>query len=97
MPIKLVLPDHASLLERLDLVKGSLEKTEFRFEQKEDVVAITDPFGQHFEVHQPSQDDVYERGIKDILLPCAPGTAAAIGAFYEKFYKVGSLPEINSV
>lgn len=88
LPIKLVLPDHASLLERLELVKGSLENTEFRFEQKGDLVAVTDPFGQHFEVHQPSKDNVYERGIKDILLPCAPGTAAAIGAFYEKFYKV---------
>ena len=88
LPIQLVLPDHASLLERLELVKASLKDTEFRFEQKGDFVAITDPFGQHFEVHQPSKDDVYERGIKDILLPCAPGTAAAIGAFYEKFYKV---------
>lgn len=91
LPIKLVLPDHASLLERLELVKASLEKSDFRFEQKGDLVAITDPFGQHFEVHQPSQDDVYDRGIKDILLPCAPGTAQAIGAFYEKFYKVGFL------
>lgn len=88
LPIQLVLPDHASLLGRLELVKASLTDTEFRFEQKGDFVAITDPFGQHFEVHQPSKDDVYERGIKDILLPCAPGTAAAIGAFYEKFYKV---------
>lgn len=88
MPVKLVLPDHASLLDRLELVKASLKDTQFRFEQKGDLVAITDPFGQQFQVHQPSKDDVYERGIKDILLPCAPGTATAIGAFYEKIYKV---------
>lgn len=94
LPVKLVLPDHASLLERLELVKATLENTEFRFEQRGDLVAVTDPFGQHFEVHQPSKDDVFERGIKDILLPCAPGTAAAIGAFYEKFYKVSFLKPI---
>ena len=88
LPVKVVLPDHASLLERLELVKASLENTKFGFERRGDLVTITDPFGQLFEVHQPSKDDVYERGIKDILLSCAPGTAAAIGAFYEKFYKV---------
>lgn len=83
-----MLPDHDSLLDRLELVKSNLEDTQYSFQQKGDFVAVTDPFGQQFEVHQPSDDDVYARGIKDILLPCAPGTAAAIGAFYEKFYKV---------
>ena len=88
--MKLVLPDHKSLLERLELVKGQLEGTEFAYEQYQDSVKVTDPFGQQFEVLAPSEDDTFSRGIKDIQLPCAPGTAAAIGAFYEQFYKVRS-------
>ena len=88
LPVKLVLPDHDSLLDSLELVKSHLEDTEYSFEQRDGFIAVTDPFGQQFEVHEPSDDDVYARGIKEILLPCAPGTAAAIGAFYEKFYKV---------
>lgn len=87
LPVKLVLPDHSSLVQRLELVASPLEGTEFRFEQTEGSVNITDPFGQQFEVLAPSDDDIFTRGIKDIMLPCAPGTAAAIGAFYEKFYK----------
>ena len=88
LPVKLVLPDHSSLVQRLELIASPLEGTEFRFEQTEGNVNVTDPFGQQFEVLAPSDDDTFTRGIKDIMLPCAPGTAAAIGAFYEKFYKV---------
>lgn len=88
MPVKLVLPDHAALVQRLELVASHLEGTQFAFEQTEGSVMVTDPFGQQFEVLAPSDDDTISRGIKDIMLPCAPGTAAAIGAFYEKFYMV---------
>ena len=88
LPVKLVLPDHAALVQRLDLIASHLEGTEFAFEQTEGSVMVTDPFGQQFEVLAPSDDDTIARGIKDIMLPCAAGTAAAIGAFYEKFYMV---------
>lgn len=86
--MKLVLSDHAALVQRLELVASHLEGTQFAFEQTEGSVMVTDPFGQQFEVLAPSDDDSISRGIKDIVLPCAPGTAAAIGAFYEKFYMV---------
>ena len=88
MPVKLVLPDHAALVQRLELVASHLQGTQFAFEQTESRVMVTDPFGQQFEVLAPSDDDTISRGIKDIVLPCAPGTAGAIGAFYEKFYMV---------
>ncbi|KAL0055296.1 hypothetical protein WJX82_010318 [Trebouxia sp. C0006] len=86
LPVKLVLPNHAALVQRLELVASHLEGTQFAFEQTEGSVMVTDPFGQQFEVLAPSDDDTISRGIKDIVLPCAPGTAAAIGAFYKKFY-----------
>ena len=88
LPVKLVLPNHAALVQRLELVASHLEGTQFAFEQTEGSVMVTDPFGQQFEVLAPSDDDTISRGIKEIVLPCAPGTAAAIGAFYEKFYMV---------
>lgn len=88
LPVKLVLPDHAALVQRLELIASHLEGTEFAFEQTEGSVIVTDPFGQQFEVLAPSDDDTIARGIKEIMLPCAAGTAAAIGAFYEKFYMV---------
>ena len=88
LPVKLVLPDHAALVQRLELIASHLEGTEFAFEQMEGSVMVTDPFGQQFEVLAPSDDDTIARGIKEIMLPCAVGTAAAIGAFYEKFYMV---------
>ena len=88
MPVKLVLPDHAVLVQRLELVASHLEGTQFAFEQTEGSVMVTDPFGQQFEVLAPSDDDTISRGILDIVLPCAPGTAAAIGTFYENFYMV---------
>ncbi len=88
LPVKLVLPDHSALVQRLELIALHLEDTEFAFEQTKGSVMVTDPFGQQFEVLAPSDDDTFSRGIKDIMLPCAPGTAAAIGAFYEEVYKV---------
>ena len=88
LPVKLVLPDHAALVQRLELIASHLEGTEFAFEQTEGSVMVTDPFGQQFEVLAPSDDDTLARGIKEIMLPCAVGTAAAIGAFYEKLYMV---------
>ena len=88
MPVKLVLPDHTDMLKRLRLVKPKLEGTKFSYEQKEDHIRLVDPWGQQFEVHPPSEGLPYDRGIKDIRLPVACGTAAAIGRFYEKMYMV---------
>ena len=88
MPVKLVLPDHKDMLKRLRIVAPKLEGTQFGYEQKGDTITLTDPWGQQFEVQPPSEELPYNRGIKDITLPCAPGTAAAIGAFYEKIFMV---------
>lgn len=76
------------MLKRLRLVKPQLEGTQFGYEQKEGYIRVTDPWGQVFEVQPPAEGLPYDRGIKDIRLPVACGTAAAIGKFYEKMYMV---------
>ena len=89
LPVKLVLPDHQGMLKRLRLAEEKLEGTQYKYEQKgNDMLLVTDPWGQQFEVLPPAEQYPYERGIKDITLPCAPGTAAAIGQFFEKLYMV---------
>lgn len=88
LPVKLVLPDHSSLLDRLKSTANKLDKTDFAFDQTDSGrVTVTDPWGQVYVVQAPSDDSNLDAGIQDIPLPCAPGTAAAIGAFYEQVYK----------
>lgn len=89
LPITLVLPDHASLRNRLQAVAHTLQQTAFAYDQRgSGTVSVTDPWGQLFVILAPSDEFAFDSGIQDIPLPCAPGTAAAIGAFYEQLYKV---------
>jgi len=89
LPVTLVLPDHSSLLKRFQDAAIKFKGTQFAYDQKDShQITVTDPWGQLFIVVAPSDKSVLDCGIKDIPLPCAPGTAAAIGAFYEQVYKV---------
>ncbi len=89
LPVTLVRPDHSSLLKRFQDAATKFNGTQFAYDQKDShQITVTDPWGQLYVVVAPSDESVFDRGIKDIPLPCAPGTAAAIGAFYEQVYKV---------
>ncbi len=89
LPVKLVLPDHSSLLKRLEATAQKLKGTDFAYIQTDSsTVTVTDPWGQVYTVLAPSASSAFDAGIKDITLPCAPGTVAAIGTFYEQVYKV---------
>jgi len=89
LPVTLVLPDYSCLLKRLHDAATKFKGTQFAYDQKDShQVTVTDPWGQLYIVAAPSDKSVFDHGIKDIPLPCAPGTAAAIGAFYEQVYKV---------
>ncbi len=89
LPVTLVLPDHNSLLKRLHDAVTKFKGTQFAYNQKDNhQITVTDPWGQLYIVVAPSDESVFDSGIKDIPLPCAPGTAAAIGIFYEQVYKV---------
>lgn len=76
------------MLKRLRLAEQKLEGTQYDYEQQGETLLVTDPWGQQFEVLSPAEQYPYDRGILDIPLPCAPGTAAAIGTFFEKLYMV---------
>ena len=89
LPVELILPDLDQLLERLQAAQSSLDGTQFTFHQSDNnTVAVTDPWGQQFCISSPISGSVLTMGIKEITLPCAPGTAAPIGAFYQQVYKV---------
>ena len=89
LPVTLVLPDHSSLLNRFQDAATKFQGTQFAYDQKDThQINVTDPWGQRFVIVPPSDKSVFDRGIKNIPLPCAPGTAAAIGDFYEQVYKV---------
>lgn len=88
LPVTLVLPDHSSLLNRFQDAATKFQGTQFAYDQKDThQINVTDPWGQRFVIVPPSDKSVFDRGIKNIPLPCAPGTAAAIGDFYEQMYK----------
>ena len=89
LPVTLVLPDHSSLLNRFQDAATKFQGTQFAYNQKDThQITVTDPWGQLFVIVPPSDKSVFDRGISNIPLPCAPGTAAAIGDFYEQVYKV---------
>ena len=89
LPVILVLPDHSSLLKRFQDAATKFKGTQFAYDQKDSQqITVIDPWGQQFVIVAPSDKSVFDSGIRDIPLPCAPGTAAAIGAFYEQVYKV---------
>ena len=84
-----MLPDHIGLRNRLQAVAHSLKLTAFAFDQRDSsTVSVTDPWGQLFLILAASDKSAFDSGIQDIPLPCARGTAVAIGAFYEQLYKV---------
>ena len=89
LPVKLILPDLADLHARLVSAQPKLNGTSFAFSQPDsNVMAVTDPWGQQFLISGPTSGSVLTEGIKEITLPCAPGTAESIGAFYQQVYKV---------
>src|SRR4051812_15211935 len=54
--INLVIPDRAGLLARLTKVKPQLDGTRFAFEEKEDHIAVTCPWGNALRVHEPDRE-----------------------------------------
>lgn len=89
LPVKLIFPDLAHLHGRLKSAQPKLDRTSFAFSQTDsNTMAVTDPWGQQFLISSPSSSSVLTEGIEEISLPCAPGTAESIGAFYQQVYKV---------
>jgi catechol 2,3-dioxygenase-like lactoylglutathione lyase family enzyme len=84
--VGLVLPDRAQLLHRLQNARRWLDGTAYSFEEREDHVAITCPWGNRMRAHAPDADRFgrINLGIPYVEFDVAPGTLPGIVRFYQQ-------------
>jgi catechol 2,3-dioxygenase-like lactoylglutathione lyase family enzyme len=82
----LVLPSRAQLLERLHRQAKELEGTRHGFEEREDHVAVTCPWGNRFRCHAPdaARFGRIVLGMSYVEFDVAPGTTPGIARFYRE-------------
>lgn len=86
--IGLVTPDREALLHRLAGVTKPLAGTKFAFAETNDAVAVTDPWGNRFNLHTP---DIERFGAVNLGMPylafdVPAGAAKGIERFYKKLF-----------
>ena len=84
--VGLVLPERAQLLHRLDRARRWLEGTRYTFEEREDHVAVTCPWGNRIRCHAPDAERFGRvlLGMPYVEFEVAPGTLDGIARFYER-------------
>jgi catechol 2,3-dioxygenase-like lactoylglutathione lyase family enzyme len=84
--VGLVVPDRAQLLHRLAQARRWLDGTEYSFEEREDHVAVTCPWGNRIRCHAPDADRFGRvvLGIPYVEFDVAPGTLPGIVRFYQE-------------
>ena len=82
----LVVPDRASLLERLAQMRKPLEGTKFQFRESNDCVETVCPWGNRINVHAPDESRFGRiiLGMPYIEFDVRPGTAERIARFYRE-------------
>lgn len=85
----LVLPDRASLLDRLERIRGPLQGTRFAFRESNDGVETVSPFGNRINCHAPDPHRFGQiaLGMAYVLFDVRPGTAAGIARFYREILR----------
>ncbi|MDB5314360.1 MAG: hypothetical protein JWO26_2166 [Rhodospirillales bacterium] len=84
--VGLVLPDRGQLLHRLERARRSLDGTRFAFQEADDHVAVTCPWGNRVRCHAPDAGRYghITLGIPYVEFNAAPGTLDGIARFYEQ-------------
>ncbi|MBK1657691.1 VOC family protein [Paracraurococcus ruber] len=84
--IGLVLPNREQLLHRLQTARRWLDGTLYSFEEREDHVAVTCPWGNRIRCHAPDADRFGRilLGIPYVEFDVAPGTLDGIVRFYRE-------------
>lgn len=82
----LVMPDRAALLARLARVKGELHSTKFSFDEHNDYVEATCPWGNRFRLHEPDAKRFgpIVLGLPYLMFDVPAGTADRIARFYRE-------------
>jgi hypothetical protein len=85
--IGLVIPDHESLLQRLERMAKPLAGTEFAFAERADHVEATCPWGNRILCHRPSSCfDGVELGMAYVEFDVPVGAAKGIAEFYHRVF-----------
>lgn len=83
--VALVMPDLATLEQRLERVAPRLAGTAFAWQRERDHVAVTCPWGNKIRCYRPSpRFGPMQLGMPYVEFPVAPGAAASIGRFYRR-------------
>jgi hypothetical protein len=83
----LVIPDREALLQRLDKMKKPLEGTRFAFEEHEDHVETTCPWGNKLLIHEAGSFGRMQLGMPYVEFDVPAGTAPAIADFYRQVFE----------
>lgn len=86
----IVMPDREALLARLASVRQKLDGTRFAFEEHNDFVEATCPWGNRVRLHEPdaARFGRINLGIPYVEFDVATGSAAGIAAFYRAMLDV---------
>ena len=84
--IVVVVPDLEDLKRRLKFIEKPMTGTEFAYEDKEDHVAVTCPWGNDIRVYPPGSFGNMSLGIPYAATPVKPGSADAIAKFYRDVF-----------
>jgi hypothetical protein len=96
--IGLVIPGREALLERLHKMKQPLEGTRFAFQEHEDHVETTCPWGNTLLIHDVGEFGRMQLGMPYLEFDVPPGSAKAIAAFYrEVFETMASVDESGAM
>ena len=85
--VGLVIPDHESLLQRLERMAKPLAGTQFAFAERADHVEATCPWGNRIQCHRPSSRfDGVELGMAYVEFDVPVGAAKGIAEFYHRVF-----------
>ena len=84
--ISVVVPDLDDLRKRLDLITKPLRGTEYAWQDADDHVAVTCPWGNDIRVYGPGAFAKMPLGMPEISVDVAPGSSAGICRFYEQVF-----------
>ena len=82
--IGVVVPDLEDLAKRLRFVQKPLANTQFGWQEQEDHVAVTCPWGNQIRAFAPGKFPKMDLGMPYVELLVAPGTIEGIGRFYRQ-------------
>jgi len=80
--IAVVVPDLEDLKKRLGFISKPMRDTRFAWEEQDDHIALTCPYGNQIRAYPPGIFPLMDLGMPYVEMQVAPGTAVGIARFY---------------